>query len=115
MRSSTLPTLLLVVALAMKASAPPHACDADDATFQLLGQWRMTSDDARLGFDDRIAPLWEAIEAQPNNVFLHHAYQAGFLTYIESVQRGPVDSGYQRMIEAHPKRLAVHEAYSRLL
>jgi len=68
----------------MKAAAPPHACDADDATVQLLGQWRDDIGRCALGFDDRMAPLWKAIEAQPNNVFLHHAYQAVFLTYISN-------------------------------
>lgn len=115
MPSSTLPAMLLVFALAMKAAGPPHACDADDATFQLLGQWRITSDDARLGFDDRMAPLWKAIEAQPDNVFLHHAYQAVFLTYIESVRRGPVDVGYRRLMEGHPNDLALQYAYARFL
>jgi thiol-disulfide isomerase/thioredoxin len=99
----------------MKAAAPPHACDPDDATVQFLGQWRMTTDDARLGFDDRMAPLWKAIEAQPDNVFLHHAYQAVFLTYIDSVRRGPVDVEYRKLMEVRPNDLALKYAYARFL
>jgi thiol-disulfide isomerase/thioredoxin len=114
-RSSSLLTLLLAFALAMQAAAPPHACDPDDATFQLLRQWRMTSDDARLAFEERMAPLWKTIEAQPDNVFLHHAYQAVFRTYIEAVRRGPVDAGYRRLMEAHPNDLSLKYAYARFL
>ena len=115
MHSSMLAGFLLAFAFASHASVPPHACEADEATFQLLGQWRLTSSDATLAFDARMAPLWKAIEAQPDNVFLHHAYQWMFLSYIDSVRIGPVDDAYRKLIVAHSSDLALKYAYARLL
>ncbi|HXF27047.1 MAG TPA: redoxin family protein [Bryobacteraceae bacterium] len=115
MQSGIAAGLLLAFAAVTSAAVPPHACEADDATFQLLSQWRTASSDARLPFDARIAPLWKAIEAQPDNVFLHHAYQKIFLNYIESVRLGPVDEAYQELMAAHPGDLVLKYAYARLL
>src|SRR5438105_748196 len=110
MHSSMVSGVLLATAFASNAAVPPHACEADDATFQLLDRWRMTSGDATLAFDARIAPLWKAIEAQPDNVFLHHAYQRVFLNYIESVRIGAVDDAYKKLMAAHSSDLALRYA-----
>lgn len=49
---------LFALSLNLGAAGAPHACEADSATFELLGQWRLTYNDARLGFEARTAPLW---------------------------------------------------------
>jgi thiol-disulfide isomerase/thioredoxin len=115
MRCDIVAGFLLAFAVAMNAAPPSHACEADSATFQLLSQWRMASSDTRLAFDERIAQLWKAIKGQPDNVFLHHAYQRVFLSYIESVRIGPVDDDYRKLMAAHSGDLALKYAYGRLL
>lgn len=84
MRFVLLIGFVVVSAVAAHAADGQPACEADEATYQLLSHWRMTSSDARLSFDARAAPLWTAIERQPNNVFPHHFYQRLFLNYVES-------------------------------
>lgn len=105
---------VLGLAWAGNAEVPFHACEPDDKTFALIDQWRTTSNDATRAFDERMAPLWREIEAQPGNVFLHHAYQENFRNYIESVRMGAVQEDYRKLIAGNPNNLSLTYAYARL-
>ncbi len=98
-----------------QSPGPLRACEADEATVRRLEAWEHTYRDATLGFEERVAPLWAAIEAEPENVFLHHAYQRVFLNYIESLRIPAAEARYEKLLAARPESLAVRYAYARLL
>lgn len=85
----------------------------DPATFDRIARAMVTYEDARRPFTERVAPLRNALLGDPDNVFLHHAFQRMYLTYIGAVLRPEADSFYQKLLADHPDSIALKYAYAR--
>jgi thiol-disulfide isomerase/thioredoxin len=73
------------------------------------------SDDARLDFEQRIAPLRRLLKAGEDDIFLHRAYQDLFLNYVMLPHLKIVVTEYAQLAEQHPESTAYRYLYARIL
>lgn len=91
------------LAIAGCSYSAPNVCEIDTATFELISRAIRTADDARVPFEERIVAARDALLKQPGNVFLHHAFQINYLTWIGAVLRPNAEAIYRKLLMEHPE------------
>lgn len=115
MRMCLLASVALITMSSVQAAEAPSACDAAPATIHIIESWRRAASDATLSWNGRMDPMWKAIDADPDNLFLHLALQPEYLNMIEAVRWPEAEGHYQRLLQAHPDLAGLRIAYASLI